>query len=65
MGLVVGTVWLAKVRVDVESEATAPAIPVPVRAIMCGLPTALSVIAMVAARGPVAVGVNTAETWHS
>ena len=36
-------------------------VPVPVRAIVCGLPLMLSAIETEAARAPVAVGVNIAE----
>jgi hypothetical protein len=62
MGLVVGTAWLAKVRAEDDREAMAPAMPVPVRAIICGLPTALSVMVTVAERGPGAVGAKTVFT---
>src|SRR5213593_2962406 len=49
---------LAGVRVTLE------AVPVPVRVTLCGLPTALSVIATLALRLPVAVGLNATVIVH-
>jgi hypothetical protein len=41
---------------DVGDKLTTGAVPVPLRATVCGLPTALSLILSVAVRVPVAVG---------
>ena len=55
--LVVPTSWLANVRLAGESTAAA-AIPLPLRATVCGLPLALSVTDRVPLRVPVAVGLK-------
>ena len=55
--LVVPTVWLLKVRLEVDSAA-AGALPVPLRLTVCGLPLALSAIPREAVRDPVPAGVN-------
>ena len=55
--LVVPTTWLAKVRLAGDSPA-AGAIPLPLRAAVCGLSLALSVTDRVPLRVPVAVGVK-------
>ena len=55
--LVVPTNWPAKVRLAGDSAA-AGAIPLPLRATVCGLPLALSVTDRVPLRVPVAVGVK-------
>ena len=49
--------WLLKVRLAVDRLAVGPVL-VPVRVTICGLPTALSVIAREALRVPGAVGAN-------
>ena len=56
-GLVVPTSWPANVRL-VGDSAAAAAIPLPLRAAVCGLPLALSVTDRVPVRVPVAVGVK-------
>ena len=55
--LVVPTSWLANVRLAGDSP-TAGAIPLPLRATVCGLPLALSVTDRVPVRVPVAVGLK-------
>src|SRR5205807_2094251 len=55
--LVVPTSWLANVRLAGNSPA-AGAIPLPLRATVCGLPLALSVTDSVPVRMPVAVGLK-------
>jgi hypothetical protein len=55
--LVVPMTWLEKDKLDGERLITG-AVPVPVRVTVCGLLEALSVIVTVAARLPVAEGVN-------
>src|SRR5579859_1067601 len=55
--LVAPTTWLPKVRLEELSE-TPGAVPVPVKAIVCVPPEALSVIVTVPLRVPVVVGVN-------
>jgi hypothetical protein len=57
--LVVFRVWLPKVNILVEKLATGEVpTPAPVRAIICGLPLALSVMATEAVRLPEEAGVN-------
>ena len=58
--LVDPTVWLANVSEVGETLAVGvpTAAPVPVRLTVCGLPAALSEMAIAADRAPVAVGVN-------
>ena len=56
-GLVVPTSWLANVRLAGDSPA-AGAIPLPLRATVCGLPVALSATDRVPVRVPEAVGVK-------
>lgn len=56
-GLTVPTVCFPKLRLDGDGVA-AGARPVPVRLTVCGLPLALSVTLIDAARAPEAVGVN-------
>jgi hypothetical protein len=51
--------WNAGSRVAVVS---APAVPVPVRLMVCGLPVALSLTFNVAERDPLAVGLNVSVT---
>ena len=56
--LVVSNPWLEKVR-EVGDRLTPGALaPVPVSAIVCGLPTTLSAMVTVPVSVPVAVGVN-------
>jgi hypothetical protein len=55
--LVVPRFWLVKVRLVVVTPADG-ALPVPARVIVCGLPTALSIMLTEAARLPIAAGVN-------
>lgn len=65
--LVTLTVWGALVEpqrtvpklILVGDRVTAGAVPVPVKAMVCGEPAALSVITMLAVRVPVAVGLKT------
>ena len=54
-GLVVPTSWLANVRLAGDSPT---AIPLPLRATVCGLPLASSVTDRVPLRVPVVVGVK-------
>ena len=57
--LVVFTVWLANVRLPLDSPTAGIELaPVPLRLTACGLPLPLSVIVTDALRVPVAVGVN-------
>lgn len=57
--LTVPTVWFPNERpVGVIVTWVDEAIPVPERAMVCGLPAALSVILICPAIGPMAVGVN-------
>jgi hypothetical protein len=62
--LVVATVWLAKLSVvAIDSwPCDAPAVPVPLVLIVCGLPTPLLVTVIVAARGPATDGLNVTPT---
>ena len=55
--LVVPTSWLANVRLAGDRPA-AGAIPLPLRAAVCGLPLALSAMVTEAVRVPVAEGVK-------
>src|SRR5260370_10349541 len=60
-GLVVFTVWLAKVKLvgdRVTAGVPLPLAPVPVSETVCGLPVALSVKETLAVREPAAVGVK-------
>ena len=63
--LVVPTSWVAKVRPDGEKLTMGAARPVPVRAIVWGLPVALSVSVIVPVRLPAAVGAKAIamEQW--
>ena len=56
-GLEVPTAWLGNVRFEVL-KLTPEDIPVPVRAAVCGLPDALSLMDTLACRVPAATGVN-------
>jgi hypothetical protein len=58
--LVVFTCWLPK-AIEVGDKLATGAIPVPVKATVCGLPEALSVTDSDALREPVAVGLNVIE----
>jgi hypothetical protein len=64
--LVVPTLRLAKVRLVGErlTVGAVVAAPVPVRTKVCGLPAALSATDTVAAREPVATGVNVKAMLH-
>jgi hypothetical protein len=64
--LVVSMACVAKVKVDGVrlTSGTLPMIPVPFRAIVRGLPGALSVIVSVEVRAPVADGVNVILNKH-
>ena len=57
-GLVVPTAWLAKVKLGGEKETVVElsATPVPLRAIVCGDPTAVSLMVTVAVSAPAAIG---------
>ena len=50
--------WLAKVRLAGAKLIDGAAVPVPVNAIVCGLPVALSVTAIAPVRAPATVGVK-------
>ena len=50
--------WLAKVRLPGAKLIDGAAVPVPVNAIVCGLPAALSVTVTVPVRAPATVGVK-------
>ena len=53
-GLVVPRNWVAKVRLVGDKVAFGPVkIPVPLKAISCGLPAVLSVMVTEADRGPI------------
>jgi hypothetical protein len=63
--LVVCTRWLPNVRLEAERLAAGFATPVPVRATVCGLEAALSVMIRNPVRAPAAVGVKVTEMVHS
>ena len=57
--LVVPIAWVGKLRLVCDGVTFGPDVtPVPLKATDCGLPTALSVILIAAARGPIAVGLK-------
>src|SRR5437660_901588 len=56
--LVVLTCWLPKLRLVGLKLTPGALVPLPLKATVCGLPLALSVILTLALRVPVAVGVN-------
>ncbi len=60
-GLLLPTTWLAKLTLEVESDATG-SVPVPVSATDCGLSLALSVIFTVPAIIPTAAGEKVTES---
>ena len=57
-GLVVPTAWLTKVKLGGEKETVVElsATPVPLRAMACGDPTAVSVMVTVAVSAPATIG---------
>jgi hypothetical protein len=64
-GLVVRRDWLPNVKLLVERLAIgAVPTPVPVRAITCGLPAALSINTTEPVRAPAALGVNVRLRVH-
>src|SRR5271165_49204 len=63
-GLLVFTSCVPKVR-PFDDKLTTGAVPVPLTVILCGLPTALSVMLTAAVRVPVAVGANVMFTLHA
>jgi hypothetical protein len=58
MGLVEPTTWLVKVRLAGDRLAPGVVVPVPLRATVCGLPGALSMMVIAADRLPVVVGLK-------
>jgi hypothetical protein len=56
--LTVPTNWLENVRLVADKLTAGAVTPVPVRPMLCGLPDALSAIATVPVRVPLAVGLN-------
>jgi hypothetical protein len=62
--LVVLTTWLPKVMLEEGVKETPGAVPVPLRAIVCVPPEALSVIVTVPVRVPMTVGVKVTVMAH-
>jgi hypothetical protein len=64
-GLVVPRSWVAKVRLVGDKVAFGPdTIPVPLKAISCGLPAVLSMTVTEAVRGPLSVGAKVTVMVH-
>ena len=62
--LEVFSTWLAKVRLPGAKLIAGAAVPVPVNAIVCGLPAALSVTVIAPVRAPATVGVKITVIVH-